>query len=191
MATLVKVWAFVKRDFLQQVSYRLNFLISLAGILLSCLTFFFFSRLIQGQQIPSLAPYGGEYFPFVLVGLAFDSFLSVGLQSLAESISRAQTTGTLEALLVTPTPVAVVIFASTIFSFLFAAARVVVYLLFGALFFGVGFGRANLPVALLVLGSPSPPSSRSGCSPRRGSWSSRRGARRAGSSAASRRCSAG
>ena len=152
MATLVKIWAFVKRDFLQQVSYRLNFLISLAGILLSCLTFFFFSRLIQGQQIPSLAPYGGEYFPFALVGIAFYSFLGVGLQSLAESISRAQTTGTLEALLVTPTPVTVVIFASTIFSFLFAAARVVVYLLFGALFFGVGLGRANLPVALLVLG---------------------------------------
>src|SRR5207249_79762 len=141
----------VKRDFLQTASYRLNFAFSLVGILFSCLTFYFFSRFIPEQNIPALAPYGGKYFPFALLGIAFYSFLGVGLQSLADSISRAQTTGTLEALLVTPTPVTTVIFSSTLFSFLFAAARVVVYLLFGALFFGVGLGRANLPVALLVL----------------------------------------
>lgn len=150
MATLIKVWAFVKRDFLQNASYRLNFAVSLVGILLSCLTFFFLSKLIPAASVPTLAPYGGEYFPFALVGIAFYSFLGVGLQSLADSISRAQMTGTLEALLVTPTPVTVVILASTVFSFLFAAARVVLYLLFGALFFGVRLDRANLPAAALV-----------------------------------------
>ena len=151
MGTLFRIWAFVKRDFLQMASYRMNFVLSLLGILFSCLTFFFFSRLLEGQKIATLVPYGGEYFPFALLGIAFYSFLGVGLQSLADSISRAQTTGTLEALLVTPTPITTIIFSSTLFSFLFAAARVVVYLLFGALFFGVSLGRANIPVALLVL----------------------------------------
>jgi ABC-2 type transport system permease protein len=152
MMTLRKLWAFVVRDFVQTASYRFNFVVSLAGILLSSVSFFFLSRLIPGEQVPALAQYGGEYFPFALVGIAFYSFLGVGLQTLADSISRAQATGTLEALLVTPTPVTIVIFASTLFTFFFAAARVVVYLLFGTLLFGVDLSHANFPAALVVLG---------------------------------------
>jgi len=87
----------------------------------------------------------------VLVGIAFYSFLGVGLQSLADSISRAQTTGTLEALLVTPTDLTTIIFASTLFSFMFAAARVLVFFLFGAVFFDVSLARANIPAAIAVL----------------------------------------
>lgn len=151
METLRKVWAFVRRDFLQMASYRTNFVFSMLGILFSSLTFFFFSRLFQGQDVAALAPYGGAYFPFALVGIAFYQFLGTGLASLSESISRAQTTGTLEALLVTPTSLTTIIFSSTIFAFFFAAVRVFVYLLFGALVFDVSLARANVPVALLVL----------------------------------------
>lgn len=151
MPTLPKAWAFVKRDFLQNASYRLNSVFQLLGVLFSCLTFFFFSRFIQDQQIETLAPYGGKYFPFALVGIAFYSFLGVGLQSLSDSINTAQTTGTLEALLVTPTGITTVIFSSTLFDFLFATVRVLVYFLFGALFFGVGLDQANLPAAIVVL----------------------------------------
>jgi ABC-2 type transport system permease protein len=150
MGTLSKIWAFVKRDFLQNVSYRLNFAVSIVGVLLSCLTFHFLSKLVPPTSVPMLSAYGGEYFPFVLIGIAFYSFLGVGLQSLADSISRAQMTGTLEALLVTPTSLTTVILASTVFSFLFAAGRVVMYLAFGALFFGVRLGQANLPAAAVV-----------------------------------------
>src|SRR5262245_12020895 len=132
-------------------SYRMNFVFSLLGILFSSLTFFFFSRLFHGQTVEALAPYGGAYFPFALVGIAFYQFLGAGLASLSESISRAQTTGTLEALLVTPTSLTTIIFSSTIFAFAFAALRVVAYLLFGALFFDVSFAHTNVPVALLVL----------------------------------------
>lgn len=150
MPTLLKLWAFIKRDFRQTVSYRLNFIFSILGVFFSCVTFFFLSRLVEGRQIPSLAAYGGEYFSFVLVGIAFSSFLSVGLQSLADSISRAQTTGTLEALLVTPTNMTTVIFSSSLFAFLFAAVRVLVYFAFGILIFGVTFPHANIPLALGV-----------------------------------------
>src|SRR5438093_910565 len=128
--TLRKVWAFVKRDFLQTASYRLNFVFSILAILFSCLTFFFSSRLLQGQDVATLRPYGGEYFPFVLIGIAFYSFLNVGLGALSESISRSQTTGTLEPLLVTPTSVTIIVLSSTLFPFLFAAVRVFVYLIF-------------------------------------------------------------
>jgi ABC-2 type transport system permease protein len=145
-----KVWAFVKRDALQMASYRTNFVFSMMGILFSSLTFFLVSRLVRHDTV-DLAPYGGAYFPFVLVGIAFYQFLGAGLGSLSESISRAQTTGTLEALLVTPTSLTTIVFSSTIFGFFFAAIRVLVYLLLGALVFGVGLSNANVPVALFVL----------------------------------------
>ena len=151
MQTLRKVLAFVKRDFLQTASYRMNFAFSVLGIMFQCLTFFFFSRLLVGQNVATLQPYGGEYFPFVLIGLAFWSFLSVGLGALSDSISRSQTTGTLESLLVTPTAATIIIFSSTLFPFLFAAARVGAYLILGTLFFGVALGNANLPAALFIL----------------------------------------
>jgi ABC-2 type transport system permease protein len=152
VAILRKVWAFVRRDLLNMASYRTNFVFSMIGILFSSLTFFFFSRLIEGQSIQALAPYGGKYFPYALIGIAFYQFLGAGLGSLSESISRAQTTGTLEALLVTPTSLTTIIFSSTIFAFFFAALRVVVYLIFGAIFLDVDLSHANVPMALFVLG---------------------------------------
>ena len=150
MPILRKVRAFVRRDFLQMASYRTNFVFSMLGILFSSLTFFFFSRLVSQDTI-DLAPYGGAYFPFALVGIAFYQFLGAGLGSLSESISRAQTTGTLEALLVTPTSLTTIVFSSTIFGFVFAAVRVLVYLVLGALVFDVNFAHANVPMALFVL----------------------------------------
>jgi ABC-2 type transport system permease protein len=150
--TLRKVWAFVRRDFLQMASYRTNFVFSMIGILFSSLTFYFFSLLFGGKPIAALAPYGGQYFPFALVGIAFYQFLGTGIGALSESIGRAQTTGTLEALLVTPTSLTTVIFSSTIFAFLFSAARVVVFLVVGVVVFGVDLSRANVPAALFVLG---------------------------------------
>lgn len=151
MPTLRKIFAFVKRDFLQDTSYRLSFVMSLFGIMFSCLTFFFLSKFFEGAQVATLVPYGGKYFPFALVGIAFYSFLGVGLQSLADSISRAQQTGTLEALLVTPTGMTTIIFSSTLYPFLFASVRVFVYLFLGVSVFGVVLDQANVPVALLVL----------------------------------------
>ena len=155
MQTLRKVLAFVKRDFLQTASYRMNFAFSVLGIMFQCLTFFFFSRLLVGQNVATLQPYGGEYFPFVLIGLAFWSFLSVGLGALSDSISRSQTTGTLEPLLVTPTGVTTIIFSTTLFPFLFAAARAGAYLILGTLLFGVALGNANLPAGSSAGSTPS------------------------------------
>ena len=87
----------------------------------------------------------------MLVGMAFYQFLGTGVGALSDSIRRAQTTGTLEALLVTPTPLPVVILASTIFPFLFSALRVVVYLVVGVAVFGVDLSHANVAAALFVL----------------------------------------
>ena len=126
----------------------MSFAFTLVRIFTQCLVFFFFSKLFEGACTD---PRSWRRMARSPLGIAFYPFLGVGLQSLADSISRAQMTGTLEALLVTPTSLTTVIFSSSLFAFLFAAARVVVYLVIGTLVFSVGFGQANLGVALLVL----------------------------------------
>jgi ABC-2 type transport system permease protein len=150
-AVIRKAWAFVRKDWQIDLSYRLAFAGQLVVVLFVVGAFYFFSRMFIGMQIPSLAPYGGEYFPFVVVGLAFSSYLGVAIRSFSETIRNAQVLGTLEALLVTPTPPWQIIVFSVIYDFLATSMRLVLILAAGTLLFGVSFERANWAGALLVL----------------------------------------
>ena len=146
-----KCRAFMVKDFLVDVSYRLAFAGQVVFLFFMVSAFYFFARLFQGHDIESLAPYGGEFFPFVLVGLALSLYLGVAISSFANTIRNAQVLGTLEALLVTPTPAGQIIVLSTIYAFLATSLRVVITLGIGVALFGVRFDQANFPAALLVL----------------------------------------
>ena len=133
------------------VSYRLSFFLTFAGMFVSIATFFFISKLFAGAISPYLAEYGGDYFSFVLIGIAFSGFVSTGMSAFSASISSAQAQGTLEAMLVTPTGLAPIIFFSSLWNYLFNSLNVIVYLLFGWIFFGLSLSQANIPLALVIL----------------------------------------
>lgn len=142
--------AFLTRDFLTQSSYRTAFLFSFIGIFFRAFIFFFISQLIGPSATPYLEAYGGDYFPFVLLGLAFNSYFGVGLSTFAASIRQAQLTGTLEAMLMTPTPVAMIVIGSAVWSYLLTTVQVLVYLGIG-LFLGLDLSLANwLPASLTL-----------------------------------------
>ncbi len=151
MSLLRKCWAFLVKDFLTDVSYRVAFVSQVVFTFFMVAAFYFFAQMLAGQSIPSLQPYGGAYFPFVLVGLAFSSYLGVAVRSFANTIRNAQVLGTLEALLVTPTPTGQIIVFSSAYAFLATSLRVVITLGMGALLFGVRFPDANWLGALVVL----------------------------------------
>jgi ABC-2 type transport system permease protein len=146
-----KCWVFIWKDFLTDLSYRLAFFAHLIFTFFMVAAFYFFGRMLEGTTIESLGPYGGSYFPFVIVGVAFSSYLGVAVRSFSDTIRNAQVLGTLEALLVTPTPVGQIIVMSSIYSFVATSIRVVVILIFGWLIFGVSYTNANWPAAILVL----------------------------------------
>ncbi|MGD9143895.1 MAG: ABC transporter permease, partial [Dehalococcoidia bacterium] len=75
--------AFLKRDFSQALSYRLSFLLQIGGIFFSVAIFYFLSELFGSAIAPQLEDYGGNYFSFVLIGLAFTGFLGLSLSSFA------------------------------------------------------------------------------------------------------------
>jgi len=151
MFMLRKAWAFFWKDFITEASYKFAFIAQLFGIFFSTMTLFFMSRLLGTASLPALRPYGGDYFSFVLIGIAFASYLHVSLRSFQSCIREAQLLGTLEALLVTQTGIPAIILFSSIYSFAWTSLRVVLYLLLGVLVLGVKLAGANYLGALLIL----------------------------------------
>lgn len=144
-------WAFLKRDMREEVSYRLSFLLQFLNIFFSVGLFYFIAQLLGEATSPHLQPYGGDYFAFVLIGIAFAGYFGVGLSSFSSSLRQAQTTGTLEAMLTTPTSLSTIILSSSLWSYLMTTLRVFVYLLIGTIFLGVELGQSNYPAAFSVL----------------------------------------
>src|SRR5207249_3941626 len=99
---LFKAWAFIRRDLLIETSYRSAFILQFTGTFVSVGIFFFLSGMIHGMAPNMKGLEGGEYFPFILVGIAFYHYLTVALTSFASRVRNEQLTGTLEAMLVTP-----------------------------------------------------------------------------------------
>ena len=146
-----KVFAFIKRDFLIETSYRFAFFLNIFSIFFMILTFFFIARLFGEGASKYLTQYGGEYFPFVLIGLAFSTYLSMGLSGLSGSLRREQMMGTLEAVLLTPTRISTIIFSLSLFNFLVASVDIIIYLVLG-IFLGISINLAHFfPVVVILI----------------------------------------
>jgi ABC-type multidrug transport system ATPase subunit/ABC-type multidrug transport system permease subunit len=143
--------AFLRRDVLMEMSYKFSFLLQFIGIFFSVAVFYFVSQMLGVNAIAYLEPYGGNYFSFVLIGIAFSGYFSVGLSSFSQSLRNAQTTGTLEAMLSTPTGISTIILSSSQWSYLMTTMRVVVSLAMGVFLLGVDLGDSNFAAALLIL----------------------------------------
>jgi ABC-2 type transport system permease protein len=134
-----------------ETSYRLAFLLEFAGIFFSVAVFYFVGQLVGTQAAPLLSEYGGDYFAFVLVGIAFARYFGVGISSFASNLRQAQTTGTLEAMLTTPTNLSTIILSSSLWNFGLATLQVLVYLFVGGGFLGVQMGQGNVLAAVVIL----------------------------------------
>ncbi|HBY08327.1 MAG TPA: ABC transporter permease [Chloroflexi bacterium] len=143
--------AFLRRDLRSEVSYRFSFLLQFLGIFFSVAVFYFVAQLLGDSVNPYLEPYGGDYFSFVLIGIAFGSYFGVGLSSFSNGLRTSQTTGTLEAMLNTPTRLSAIILSSAQWNYLITTLRVLLYLVVGALFLHVELGQANYAAALVIL----------------------------------------
>ncbi len=136
--------AFFKRDLIQEASYRVSFFLQFFNVFFTVLIFYFISTLVGEAASPYLTQYGGDYFSYVLIGIAFLGYFSTGLSSFSNSLRYAQTTGTLEAMLTTPTSLSAIILSSSLWDYSVTTLRVVVYLLVGVLFLRIDFSASQL-----------------------------------------------
>jgi ABC-2 type transport system permease protein len=151
MLTYLRVpWAFLVRDFRDDSSYKIGFLFRVASAMINVAIYYFIASAFGSAAAPYLGSYGGNYFAFVLIGVAFSEYLAIGIGAIGDSIRQGQTTGTLELMLLSPTRLVVTLLSSSLWSYMFATLRVVVYLIVGVAL-GMRFDQANVPFALLSL----------------------------------------
>lgn len=143
--------AFVKKDFLEDTSYRLAFAIDLVGTFLEIALFYFITVLIgkSAENYFGVESYG--YFPFLLVGIAFTRYTNGIMRSYAHKIQDYQVTGTLEAMLTTPVGTGRILFCSVLWQHLYLTFIVILYFVIGVTFFGLSVSNANWPSVLCIL----------------------------------------
>lgn len=144
------IWIFFQRDFLLAVSYRTAFGLQLLRIVLSVPVIYFLSQVFVGSEAPSLKNFGGHYFPFLLLGIAFQDYLTLSLQTFTTSIREHQLMGTLEIVMLSPVPVHLILLFSSIWTYVFASLRFALYLIV-AMVFGLDLSHASLLSLVLVL----------------------------------------
>lgn len=140
-------WAFLVRDLRSETSYRLSFVLSAVGLFVTATMWYFMARFITaaGNEERLLRQTGGlGYYSYALIGLMVQRFLDVSLHSYGSQIRSEQTTGTLEAMLVTPARLGYIVVASSTYSYIFASLQAAAYLFFGVMVFGVRLNPGSL-----------------------------------------------
>jgi ABC-2 type transport system permease protein len=145
---LLRVRAFVARDFQLAISYRFEFFLRILTILFVVTTFYFISQIFaeSGTQFSQWRDPLAAW----ITGLAVLNYFMTGFSSLANAIRSEQMQGTLESVLLSPVSVPTVVIASSAWDFVLATFHSSLYLFFGWLFFGVHF-RGSFALALLLL----------------------------------------
>lgn len=142
--------AFFRRDFLLTISYRGAFALQMLSIVFGVPVLYFISQVFGGGETQSLAPYGGRYFPFLLLGVAFQDYITVSQSAFTTSIREHQFMGTLEIIMLSPTPVPIILIFSSLWGYFFTSIRFLLYLLIGVAF-GLDMNHANLLSFLVVV----------------------------------------
>jgi ABC-2 type transport system permease protein len=146
---LDKTYAIVRRDLLTSVRYRAGFSIGVLSAIAEMAAFYYLARAVG----PGFRPDGVDYYPFLLVGTGFYTFLIMGINSFLTTVQEAQRTGTLEVLMTTATPAPVLVFLSAMSSFAGKTFALFFYLAGGLLLFRVPVRIPNFAgcIAVFVL----------------------------------------
>jgi ABC-2 type transport system permease protein len=146
---LRRVRAFIVRDFLLAISYRMDFFLRMLTILIVVTIFFFISRIYAGF-VNIADPQWRNPLPAWITGLAVLNYFMTGFSSLATAIRQEQAQGTLESVLLTPINLPTMIVSSSAWDFVQATFFSFLYLFFGWLFFDVHY-QGNFALAFMFL----------------------------------------
>src|SRR5438270_4421219 len=116
-------------------------------LLFEMLGLYFLARAVG----PQFRPEGGEYFPFLVVGVALLNFLLAGVDGFTSAVRDSQAGGTLEALMNTATPPFVVVLLSAVSSFLSRAVTMLIYLAAGLMMIPLPNAHPNFLAGFLIL----------------------------------------
>ena len=151
--------AMFKRDAALALSYDLSFWMNWLSIAVQVLSFYFISRLIGPSPRYGFGGQTATYFDYVIVNLAFVRFQVTSIQCFQNGIRDDQLLGTLEAIIATPTSLALVILSRGLWAFTLTIMQAIVFLVL-AVPLGANFGHLNalsvIVFTLLTIACMSP-----------------------------------
>jgi len=152
MAGLGDVAAFIRKDMVIALSYKLQFLFQFSQVFFAVAIIYFVGKLVAGSGASRLlTQYGADYFSFALVGLAVTSYLRAGLVTMTNDTRQVMNQGTLEAVFAAPVGYMRLLLCSALWPFLFETVRVGAYFVIGRMVFGMRLLNANWGAALVVM----------------------------------------
>jgi ABC-type polysaccharide/polyol phosphate export permease len=143
-----KLGAVLRRDLITAMRYRTGFFLTAGAALAELAAFYFLARAIG----PGFRPQGLDYFPFLLVGTGFYTFLLMGINAFLNIVQQAQQTGTLEVLMTTATPAPTLVLLSAVSAFAGNAVQLLFYVGAGLLLFRAPLLHGNLLGCAMVFG---------------------------------------
>jgi ABC-2 type transport system permease protein len=144
------VLALMRAAWLSALSYRLATLISLVGLLASVVPIYFISHAVQDLASSSIQLEGGNYFGFIITGIASVYVLSAAVSAIPGALAGSIGSGTFEALLVTRTPLPILLVGMSAYPLAQSLFRALL-LLVGASVIGVDVAWGMLPLVVVIV----------------------------------------
>lgn len=138
---LDRVQAIFIRDARLASEYKLNFMLHWIAILAGVVGLSFMARLVSASRHFGLG--GMTYFEYAVVNIAFLTLELGALDGCEKVVRNDQVSGTLAAILSTPTSMGILAVGSTMWSFVFSLIQIACYTIFAS-FFGLRLGHINL-----------------------------------------------
>lgn len=148
---VAKLPAFLRRDFVTALSYRVYFVSDVLGLFSQALLFYFISEMVDAGELPSYGGSSTTYLEFVVVGVAVGVFVQFALTRVAAALRQEQLQGTLESMLATPTAPGTIQLGSVMFDLVYIPVRTLVFLAVMTAAFGLDFEASGVAPATLVL----------------------------------------
>jgi ABC-2 type transport system permease protein len=147
-----KLPAFVRRDFLVALSYRMAFVADLVSLTGQVLVFYFIGLMVDSSELPTFGGTEVTYLEFATIGIALGAFIYVCLERVSAAIRGEQLMGTLESLLMTPTTTTTIQLGSVVFDLVYVPIRTGLFLLAVAFTFGLDYHTSGvLPAAATLV----------------------------------------
>jgi ABC-2 type transport system permease protein len=141
---LDKIYYFMKRDIISFSTYKTNILLSVVSALFGALSYAFLGA---NATMPSVTEnYNIPFTTYLLIGLAFNTYLSQSLTLVQRTINP----WSLEEVLVSPTGLVTFIVGSSLWGFIWSTLVIIIYLGVGVLAFGVILSVNILGTILVV-----------------------------------------
>lgn len=144
------VAALTRADWVVFSSYRLQLAISVAALVATVVPVYFVAGALQPVMENAIQGEAHHAFGFILVGMATLSLVSVAVTALPGQIGAGIRTGTLEALLATPTPLPSLLVGMAGFKIQWAAIRAALFLAAGWAL-GADLALTHLVPAILII----------------------------------------